>query len=172
MTESKATLVIGLGNPILGDDGVGWHVAEACRASLNGHVSEQKIEFDFLTLGGLSLMERMVGYSDVIVVDSIVTGNKPIGTIYSMALSSLPNFSAGHTTSSHDASLQTALEFGRQMGFDLPEDVWVVAVEAQHVYDFSEQLSSAIALVVPKAAEIVRVSLEKDLREDSVYDLV
>jgi hydrogenase maturation protease len=172
MSEKQTTLVIGLGNPILGDDGVGWRVAEEAEARLNGQVNttEREIEFDYLSLGGLSLMERMNGYRDVVVVDSIVTRQRPIGSIFSLLLSSLPDFSAGHTTAIHDTSLATALDIGRKMGMELPEKVWVVAVEAEYVYDFSEELSPPVAAAVPKATEVLMEVLEMN-REEKIYDL-
>jgi Ni,Fe-hydrogenase maturation factor len=41
------------------------------------------------------------------------------------------------------------------MGADLPNDIIIVAIEAQNVYDFSEQLSPAVASAVPQAVELV-----------------
>ena len=119
------------------------------------------IEFEYYSLGGLSLMERMEGYKDVIVVDSILTGSHPNGTIYSVPLSRLPDFSYGHTTAVHDASLATAVGVGRTMELVLPDDVWVVAVEAEFVYDFSEELSPEVEKAVPTAVKIVREILGK-----------
>ncbi|MGD8458016.1 MAG: hydrogenase maturation protease [Anaerolineales bacterium] len=154
---TKRNIVIGLGNPILGDDGVGWRVVQEVESYLSEKdlVDEFGLEFKYLSLGGLSLMEQMVGYKDVLVVDSIVTGQNPIGSIYSLPLSRLPNLSSEHSTAIHDTSLQTALEVGRKIDLELPQDVWVVAVEAERVYDFSEDLSPQIADVVPIAVNLI-----------------
>jgi hydrogenase maturation protease len=169
----NVTLVIGLGNPILGDDGVGWKVAQVVEDQLRdeGWLEQNQIEFEYLSLGGLSLMERMEGYLDVIVVDSILTGSKPNGTIYSLPLSALPNLSAGHTTAIHDASLATALDVGRKMDLVLPDDVWVVAVEAEYVFDFTEEMSPEVEKAVPGAVKVVKEILQKGLREEKIYDL-
>jgi Ni,Fe-hydrogenase maturation factor len=53
--QSEKTLVIGLGNPILGDDGVGWVVAREVEDRLPQ--MDHPVEVDCLSLGGLSLME-------------------------------------------------------------------------------------------------------------------
>lgn len=153
------TLIIGLGNPILGDDGVGWKVADVVRQRLQNADSEicnpkSAIEVDCFALGGLSLMERMIGYDSAVVVDAAVTGQPP-GTISCMRLDDLPDLSTAHTTSAHDTSLRNALKVGRQMGAYLPETVWVVAVEAERLYDFSETLTPAVEAAVPKAAQAV-----------------
>jgi hydrogenase maturation protease len=148
------TLVIGLGNPILGDDGVGWRVAEAvARATAD----RPDVEVDCAALGGLSLMERLTGSERVILVDSIFTGGKPIGTVSSFLLTDLPDLSSGHTTAIHDTSLRNALKVGRSMDITLPrdEDVHIVAVEAEDVYDFSETLSPPVSASLPQAVEAV-----------------
>ncbi len=151
------TLVIGLGNPILGDDGVGWVVARQVEEHFTGQRND--IEFDYLSLGGLSLMERMIGYQRVVIIDSLTTGKHPIGKVTTFTLDELADLSGGHTTAAHDVSLKTALATGRKLGADLPpdKDVYIVAVEAQQVYDLQEGLTPPIAAAVPQA---VRAALE------------
>jgi hydrogenase maturation protease len=146
------TLVLGLGNPLLGDDGVGWRVAEECTARI---AEALDVEIDCFARGGLSLMERMIGYDRAILIDAISTGQLPIGAAECFELGELQNPNAGHLASAHDATLQTALEMGRALGARLPREVIVVAVEAKDVYDFSEELSPAVAAAVPRAVEIV-----------------
>lgn len=175
MEINQRILLIGLGNPILGDDGVGWRIVQQVEEAYpalhrDGQISTEVV-FGYLSLGGLSLMEHMDGYSNVIVVDSIRTGSRPNGTIYSMPLDQLPDFSAGHTTAIHDTSLATALKVGEQMGMVLPDEVWVVAVEAEYVFDFSEELSPPVEAAVPVAAALVLEILYTDLRKEKIYDL-
>lgn len=145
------TLVIGLGNPILGDDGVGWVVAEEVKKHLYPGLS---VDVDCLSLGGISLMERMIGYDRAILVDAFVSGEEP-GTIIVLKLEQLPCNSAFHLTSAHDMSLPNAMKMGQQLGAALPEDVTVVGISARHVYDFSEELSPPVSEAVPKATRIV-----------------
>lgn len=155
------TLIIGLGNPILGDDGVGWVVAEQVRAVLDDPQSpihnRQSMEVDCASLGGLSLMERLTGSERVILIDSIFTGQKEVGTVSQFTLSDIPDLTAGHSASAHDTSLRNALNVGRSMQIELPEDgnVIIVAIEAEKVYDFSQQLSPAVAKAVPIALKTV-----------------
>ena len=153
------TLVLGLGNPLLGDDGVGWRIAEECARRMEDPAAPSSrmppVEVDYFARGGLSLMERLIGYDRVIVIDAIDTGSQPVGTVQCFRLEELRDPNVGHLASAHDATLQTALGMGRALGASLPETVRVVAVEARNVYDFSEQLSPAVATAVPRAVEIV-----------------
>jgi hydrogenase maturation protease len=160
------TLIVGLGNPILGDDGVGWKIAEQVASSLPvpalahlpadpGFPEEQVVHVECLGLGGLSLMEHLVGYDRAILVDSILTGENPIGTVTCFPLEELPDLAAGHLSSTHDTTLQNALGVGQAMGAKLPELIFVVAIEAQRVYDFSEELTPAVAASIPIAVQMV-----------------
>jgi hydrogenase maturation protease len=144
------TLVVGLGNPILGDDGVGWKVAEEVKKK----ISIQDVDVDCFSMGGLSLMEHLIGYECAILIDAFAL-EEPIGSILVLKLSDLPNYSAFHTTSTHDTSLQNAIELGRSMGAPLPGDVTVVGIVTKHVYEFSEELSQPVAEVVPQATRFV-----------------
>jgi hydrogenase maturation protease len=151
------TLIIGLGNPILGDDSVGWRVIQefSARFLQLTNIPLSSIEVDCLSLGGLSLMERMIGYERVILVDTIFTGQKPPGTVSCFPIAALPDFSSGHTSSAHDTSLQNALRVGRTMGYDLPQSIEVVSVEAEPFYEFSEELTPPVAAAVPEAVQAI-----------------
>ena len=152
MSQPKV-LIIGLGNPTLGDDGVGWRVAEAVRDELAG--TSALVEVDCLAVGGLTLMERMIGYDRVILIDAIRTGHQAMGSISSCPLESLAEPAAGHLSSAHDVSLTDALEVGRATGAALPGKVEVVAIEAKYVYDFGEALSAPVAAALPQAVQAV-----------------
>jgi len=161
-------IVIGLGNPILGDDGVGWRIADQVLSRLESNnnpdsnfLNNLEIEIDNLAVGGLRLMEHLIGYQHAIIIDAISTNTKPQGTVSQYNLEDLPDFSANHLGSAHDASLQTAIQVGRTMGATLPEDIKVVSIESKAVYDFSEDLTPAILAAIPKAEKIVYHLLEQ-----------
>lgn len=162
------TLVVGLGNPILGDDGVGWRVAEQVERLLPSFFQrtelETEVDVNCAALGGLSLMERLIGYQRAILIDSIGTGQHPIGTAYHFRLDDLYDPTAGHTTAAHDVSLVMALKIGRSLGAQLPDQIDVVAIESPYVYDFSEELTLPVAAVVPRAVEMVMELLYPHLK--------
>jgi len=153
------TIIVGLGNPILGDDGVGWKVAEDVKRHLDKYPD---VVVECYSLAGLSLMEQLIGYDRVILIDSLNTGNHKQGEVVVFTLDLLEDLTYGHSASAHDASLKTALRVGRSMGERLPadRDVHVVAIEAQHVYDFKEEFTPAVAASVPVAVDKVRELLK------------
>jgi hydrogenase maturation protease len=148
------TIVVGLGNPLLGDDGVGWKVAEEVKQRLG---ENSNVVVECYSLSGLSLMEQMIGYGRAILIDSLNTGRHDQGEVVTFTLDTLEDLTYGHSASAHDASLKTALKVGRNMDEVLPadKDIYVVAIEAQHVYDFKEELTPAVEASVPVAIEIV-----------------
>ena len=144
------TIVIGLGNPILGDDGAGWKVVEMLQNDL-----PEDIEVDFLAGGGLSVMERLVGFDRAVIVDAMNTGRSPKGSITVFSLKDLPNPFLGHLGSAHETNLLTALEVGQSLGAHLPDQVTVVGIESPDVYDFAEYLSPEIGAAIPGAVKTV-----------------
>ncbi len=152
------TLVLGLGNPVLGDDGVGWHVAQEFQAQ-HAQQSPPGIEVDCFSLGGLSLMERLAGYDRVILIDAVHTGTRPLGSVTCCELAELGDPGHLHLSSPHDTTLPTALRVGRSLGAHLPEKVIVVGIHVQVADEFSEELTPAVRAAVPGAVRAVESQL-------------
>lgn len=166
--QNMQTIIVGLGNPILGDDGVGWRVAEEVSAQSGimlgdaplPHPSAPKpdpVTIERFSLAGLSLMERLIGFDRVIIIDSLNTGQRKQGEVIAFTLADMDDLTHGHSASAHDVSLKNALKMGRSMGEALPDDlhVHIIAIEAQHIYDFKEDLTPQIAAAVPVATQKV-----------------
>jgi hydrogenase maturation protease len=145
------TLIVGLGNPILGDDGVGWKVAERIYLQMP---HDPAVVVTCLSLGGISLMEHLIGYDRAILIDAFAL-DEDLGSIHVMKLTDMPNYSAFHISSAHDTSLQNAIEMGRSLGAYLPEDIMVVGIATRRIYDFSEELSPPVAEAISQAVKIV-----------------
>jgi hydrogenase maturation protease len=159
--NSPAILVVGLGNPILGDDGIGWRVAQAVQAALESKPVEiPGLEIACCALGGLSLMEQLIGWDKAIIIDAVQTTAGIPGEVYDFCLEDLPDGAAGHMTAAHDTSLLTALEVGRAMGAVLPSEISLIGIEARAVYDFTEELSPAVESSIPEAVRLVLEKIE------------
>ena len=152
-------IVIGLGNPLLGDDGVGWRVADEVEGRLDAaRLAGREIpgvEIERLGVGGLRLMECLTGYDTAILVDAAEFPDRPCGEVRCCSFEDLADYAAGHLDSAHDASLRTALALGRRLGADLPERIETVTIQAQRTDEFSEDLSPAVLAAIPAAASAV-----------------
>ena len=72
------TLVLGLGNTLLKDDGVAIRIIQ----SLEPTLASQGIEARTSNLSGLALIDEILGYERVIVVDAVKSGQHKIGEIF------------------------------------------------------------------------------------------
>ena len=151
------TLVVGLGNPLLGDAGAGCRVAAAIARRLP---EAAPVEVTCLSLGGIGLMEHLIGCDHVILVDALEM-DAPPGSISVLKLSQLPNYSGFRIHGAHDVSLQKAMELGKDMGAHLPDDVVIVGIATERIHAFSECLSPPVEQVVPVAVNIVLNLLEE-----------
>lgn len=143
------TLVLGLGNPILTDDAVGFAVVEEIRKRLD----RDDVTVSEASVGGLSLLELVVGYDRVIIIDAIQTGESEPGAIHPLSADDFRG--SRRAASAHDASFATALELGRQLGMAIPKEIVIVGIEAADVDTFGEELTPAVAAAVPKVVELV-----------------
>ena len=82
----KQTLVVGLGNPILTDDGVGVKVAYEVAEALPPELTKS-ITITEASVGGLRLMEMMIDFHKVIIIDAFMPleGKITPGTIPAMS---------------------------------------------------------------------------------------
>ena len=148
---ASKTLVLGLGNPILTDDGVGIHVVRAVAA--RGRCDD--VTLAEASVGGLRLLDTLTDYERVILVDAIQTPDGRAGQVYLLHPNDL--HASLHSGSTHDLSLPDALTLGRKLGLVLPTDeaVTIVAVEVEDVLTFGESCTPAVAAAIPGAVEMV-----------------
>lgn len=148
-------LVVGLGNPILTDDGVGIYVVRelAARAPLPG------VDLAEACVGGLRLLDTIAGYERVILVDAIQTRGGTPGEIHRLHPNDLKV--SLHAGSTHDLSLPGALAFGRGIGMTLPDDnnLTIIAIEAEDVLTFCEECTRTVSESIPRAIEAVLAEL-------------
>ena len=143
------TLVLGLGNLILSDDGAGIRVAQEVGKQLN----DPQITVSETSAAGLSLLDSIVGYDKVIIIDAIQTKKGQAGQIYCMKSE---DFSfAKHFSSPHQTNLVTALELGKMLGLVMPQKITIFAVEAKDIASFSEKCTPEVERAIPKAIKMV-----------------
>ena len=143
------TLILGIGNTVLTDDGVGCKVAQRLAKKLRGR---SDITVKETALSGLSLLDELTGYEWLIIVDAIQTkGGKP-GTIYKL---SPGDFKTGRMAIIHDLGLFSTLELGRKLEMEMPREVVIFAIEAKDMATFSEKLSPEVEKAIPQAVEMV-----------------
>jgi hydrogenase maturation protease len=145
-------LVLGLGNAILCDDGVGIkvarHIAEKSAADARLDVVVKEAE-----VAGFALIDLMEGFERAIVIDAVRLRGSTPGEVVVFAGSKLePSL---HLVAGHQIDLPTALEMGRRLGRPLPETVYIVGVQIEDDQTFSESCTAAVEAAIPPAVDAV-----------------
>lgn len=153
------TLVAGVGNVFLGDDGFG---VEALHRLARARPGRDADGTDFVDVGirGLDLAYRMLdGYRTVIIVDALARGAQPGSVCVLDATAEIGG--AGVRTGVVDghgmdpaAVLALAGSLHAGMGGTLPERVYVVGCEPERVEE-SMGLSPAVTAALPVAVDAV-----------------
>ncbi len=149
------TIVIGMGNPVRADDGVGLAVARNLRERLGDAPDVDVVE---LWAGGLRLVETMSGYDKAIVVDALRTGQNAPGTIRRVPLTDLEG--ARTLACAHDTTLPTALEIWRRLDAPVPPEISIWGIEVENVDALSEEFTAPVAQAVPRATEAILEELQ------------
>ncbi len=150
------TLVLGLGNEILRDDGVGIAVVR----EMGRRVNRPGLDFEVASVSGLNVLDLVSGYDKVIVVDSIRTGRGAPGDLYSFGLEELEG--TGCMSSPHAVNFAAAFELGRMLGLAMPGVVRIYAVEVEDNTTFGEDLSEGVLRELPR---IVNHIIEREFEE-------
>lgn len=143
------TLIIGLGNPLLGDDGVGIEIVNSLKQNV------QNTDIVVMNSSGFEVAEKMLEYDKVIVVDAIA-GREP-GSVHTFSLEDFkPTL---HFTNPHDTNIQTAINLLSNC-MEVPREVKFVVVEIMPENEFREGLSPAVKKAISKARKLVLKELK------------
>jgi len=142
----KKTLILGIGNLLMGDEGIGVHVAK--------HMEEEKYlpgvdKVDGGT-GGFHLLEYFHDYGRVILVDATIDGQPP-GTIRMLK----PKYSSDYppTLTAHDIGLKDLLDALYLM--DRQPEIVLFTVSIEKLDKVSLDLSPEIRNAIGKTAKMV-----------------
>lgn len=145
------TLIIGIGNPILCDDGVGLHIASA----LDGVIPDAEV--CAATMIDLDLLDMLADYDKVFIIDAIQSGTACIGELRKLS----PGEVSLHLFSSHGIHIFEILQMGRDLGYRIPEIGGIYGIEIGRESVFGIELSSEL---MDKKKDILHEIIE-DIRK-------
>lgn len=149
------TLVLGLGNDILCDDGVGIHIANQLRDILP---KNPDIDIKTATLAGFNLLDILTGYDRVILIDAIKTNIGKVGEIYQLTPDSFKT--TPRLFSFHDIDFPTALGLAKQLNIPMPTEIKIYAIQVQDTETLSETCTPEVTAAIPKVIDLVLHALE------------
>jgi hydrogenase maturation protease len=151
------TIILGLGNPAFGDDGVGALVARALKLELAG----SGVAVEAAAVAGLDVLDILSGFERAIIIDAIQSPQGQPGSIYRMAESQLPAF---QEKTPHQMDFLAALALGRSLGLELPREVTIFAIEAGDIARPNEGCTAEVERAIPRCLDMVVRELEAEVQ--------
>jgi hydrogenase maturation protease len=156
-TKIKDILILGIGNDILTDDGIGPKFVNELEKS------NAFPRADFLTaaVGGLEILEMIRDYNKVIIIDAIRTRDGVPGTVYHLTPEDFKE--TMHLSSFHDITFLAALELGERLKIKIPSQINIIAIEIVEDLVFSNEFSPELQNKIPDIYKEVKESIENYL---------
>jgi len=164
----RKILLFGLGNELRTDDAVGLFVVRQIQEEMNKEGSRLSSSLnDVLDIReseemGLALLDYIVGYHTLVIVDSVQTRKVSPGSLHIFEekdLKILPG------TSPHYAGISEVLALGRALNLPMPRKVKIFAVEVNDPFTFGTNVSSEVKEAIPYAVSTVIQYIRSILNE-------
>jgi len=128
-------IILGLGNPILKDDGIGIYVAARLKAE------RPDLNVREVSASGIDLIEQILDFRKAIIIDSIITGKQPLGYVQVFQSEDFKKETPSHI---HSIDLISALEIAKQYDLKIPEETFFLGIEVKDNASFEERFSLEI----------------------------
>ena len=154
--------VLGLGNPVLGDDGVGLHVA----AEVERLLREEPLEGVTVltsTRGGFALIDLLTGFTHAMIIDSLEIPDPSPGCIRQLDLEHISG--SARLVGGHELSVANAFELAASMGVEMPGIVEIYGVEGDDMRTLTEEMSPSVAAAVAPLARRLLARAAQFMRE-------
>ena len=150
MTDCWQDLVIvGMGNPLLSDDGVGHHAALALGSAFPGATVHT------IPMVGMDLLDIVEGFDKLCLVDAVTTGAEPMGTANRFPLPG-PGL---HSCSSHGPNLKSVLSLGHSLSLNIPKITLLYGIEIGNKVAYGEELTSKMRACLRTAVEKIAADI-------------
>ncbi len=130
------SLILGFGSEILADENI---VPRIC-SSLNHEL--QGIDLILNPVLSIDLLPGVEDYKRLIFIDTVLVGEKEPGYVHFL---SLENYKPTlHLENYHDISLKTFIELGIHLGFNITQDIMIIAIEIRENLNISEKMTDQL----------------------------
>ena len=145
------TRILGLGNDLLADDACGLLVARQARRRF-----PDQVDVVCSSAAGFDLLDQVLGAARLLVVDTVLTGSAPPGTIHTFSVDPDQPLPGG---SPHFLGLFEVLAVGRKLHLPVPAEVIVFAIEAADCTTVGgpmhPRVASAVSQVLDQLAQLL-----------------
>ncbi|HET7204585.1 MAG TPA: HyaD/HybD family hydrogenase maturation endopeptidase [Steroidobacteraceae bacterium] len=143
----KSTLILGIGNTLLGDEGAGVHALERVRTLLGDATDVELIDAGTLCF---TLLPTLEAYRRLVVLDAAQLG-APAGTVAAFEGPAMDEFLGRPRRSVHEVGLCDLMDMARLSGC-FPRQRVLIGIQPEFV-DWSETCSPPVAAALDEAAQ-------------------
>lgn len=156
---SPRTAVVGLGNPLHGDDAVGLLVAQSVFEILRHKLTIDLLEGAILDA---RLAERLIGYQRAVIVDALIDAQAKVGTVSRVELG---EHICNPPMSLHTTGFQNILALAQMVGMAIPADIRIYGIVTRQPRGFSQGLSPELRSKLPEVARAIAAEELRCARE-------
>jgi hydrogenase maturation protease len=154
---TKKTIILGMGNTILTDDGAGIYVVRMIKKIVD-HDSKS-VTIKETSLGGFNFIDLLAGFDRAVIIDAIHTKGGTPGEFYELDPKALKPSS--RLSSLHGIDFATACEMAVQMDVSFPSEIKIFVIEVQDEFTFGEACTPQVTEALPRMAESITQELMK-----------
>ncbi|MBC6490819.1 hydrogenase maturation protease [Flavihumibacter stibioxidans] len=163
MKAAHSILVLGIGNYLMADEGVGVHIAEA----LSMETLPPGVDVLDGGTGGFHLLEYLQSYSTIIMIDATLD-NKPPGTIRLIK----PRFAADfpRAMSTHDIGLKDLVGALQLLGSAPDIQLYVISIPS--IQEQGVELTPIIKRKIPALLDLIRQHIHRILVDNNAVPVI
>ncbi|MBC8320780.1 MAG: hydrogenase maturation protease [Bacteroidetes bacterium] len=143
------TLILGFGNPLLSDDGIGTRIVNDLKTKMDNNL----FEFSSAYICGIDIITIIKGYKNMIVVDGCMTQNSTPGELSFYTVDNY--YGMAHLDNYHDVKFRDIIKLSRDLNLHIPENIHIVAIEIKEDMVFSKDLSPSLQNSYPEILQKV-----------------
>lgn len=146
----RKTVILGIGNILLKDDGIGIHIVK--------QIEDEKFPSTIEVVdGGTSTLDTLsyfLEYENVIVIDSLKAGYEP-GTIYKIKPEEIKNYKR-ENLSIHDVQILDVVKLANMYGKH--PDVTIFGIEPKEI-SFDTEMTECMKMKIPEVINLIKKEL-------------
>lgn len=129
----KDSLILGFGSEILADENIVPRICSTLKHELPG------IDLILNPILSIDLLPGVEVYKRLIFIDTVLVCDKEPGNVHFFSIETYkPTL---HLENYHDISLKTFIELGIHLGFNITQDIIIIAIEIRENLNISEKMT-------------------------------
>ena len=162
---NKKTIIFGLGNTILTDDGAGIYIVRMLKDMIelpDKDLGDDKRNITIVeaSLGGFNFIDMLTGFDRAVIIDAIHTKSGKAGEFYELDPKALK--ASVRLSSLHGIDFATACEMAKQMQVPFPSEIKIFVIEVEDEFTFGETCTEKVKAALPKACGFIYNELKNE----------